>query len=62
MARPRKEAIGAPADAPIKENAGLLFLSLVDRFKITHPATWETARLGPLQHGIDVIAEALAQD
>lgn len=62
MARPRKEPIGAPADQPVKVNAGDAFKALVDGFKAAHPDTWETVRLCPLQHGLDVIAEALAQD
>lgn len=60
MARAKKEPVGIPDDKPLVETQGAAFARLVASFKEQHPDTWETLRLCPLQHGLDVIAEALA--
>lgn len=47
---------------PAPGDNGEALSRLVEFFRAQHPDTWETLRLCPLQHGIDVMIEALKQD
>ena len=62
MPKARKEGAAAPVAKKVSVPAAAEdFASFVELFKKEHADTWETLRLCPLQHGLDVMIEALAQ-
>ncbi len=57
MNRPRKARIEGAAAGEIGDVAAIK--AGIDAFKARYPDQWEAIRLGPTQHGIDQIIEAL---
>lgn len=60
MARPRKARVEGEAFAdPVAGPDGDALGRIVDSFKARFPEQWEGLRLGPCQHGIEQMIEAL---